>query len=218
MKVYKLSECEVGMTIPTLDLTVKKLWPAKTGASNGRPWMIISGMVSDGEKEMKVAFWNREQVPQIGDRFFAHSVMGKQGLTGLTVKEEDYQGKISTVLHVTKSARIEPFGQTPQQRIEKQAEDDCMPKYENKMDLVSKTTVTYAPPKPSIDTRIAQYGKLYEKCLNEAAKIGIKEVPNLECREIKDIASCLFIQAVKEGLLEQITINETEKETANEPF
>lgn len=200
MKIYTINEIvgSVGMVVPVMDLTFKKIWPV-----GSNPKAPIKGVVTDGQTEMNFALWIKGKVNE-GSRYMVHSIMGKSGLAGLQVKQNDYNGKVTIELHIDRTARIEPFGAQPQTPTQTQKPQQNAPQ--------RQPEAFNAQSDVDVDAKIAQYGALYHKCLKEASLLRIKSKhdPEFTFAVMKDIASCYFIQAVRDGLLNHLE-NEHQK-------
>lgn len=217
MKIYTIKEIQemVGVIIPLVRVKIEKLWEYKTGVGANGQWMMQNGEVSDETGKMKVVFSGREPVQfKQGDTIYIHSTSGSRGVNGVKVEQNEYQKKDGSqvselVLKVAKTARLENAGSNPPSNVENRTKAESPgspindPKY-----LVGSTQhppiLNRAISEPG--TKLAQYRALYELCLNNAEAINNGSEVDLSPSDVKDIASCMFIQGVKDGLLERVAI------------
>lgn len=215
MKINALKEM-VGAVVPEVSGTIIKLWPRKNGATNGKEWSLQGGTIKDETGEIDFTIWNRNELPQslrnVSLTFKAAMGM-KGGLLGLKVaKNKKDPSKIG--LDVDAKAMISD----KENSIQNDPVDDIdmSPPSEKRVEAPQASPTTTNNNSKSPQERIAQFGKLYKLCLKTACaatEVGQEDYDIImDGSDVKDVASCLFISAMKEGLADKMELN------SNEPF
>ena len=212
MKINQLSEL-IGSVIPEITLTVDACYPTKTGASNGKPWARQDLTCSDDTGKIKVSVWNHSEMEQAikGTQVKFRSVPSKRGsgLIGLKCIENEYNGVKSVQLKVDDAGIII----TQAGSLGSKSLDTGYDKKQTLMQDVPKISLEKAygelatgPVKPSTNdpsAKLGQYRILYQNCLSEADKVKHIGFSNEDFRQI---ATCFFIQGIKDGLHLQMTV------------
>jgi hypothetical protein len=202
-----------GKQIARIEATVVSVYDRKTGEGQYGPWSIQSGLIRDDTGEMKIVF---KQFPDrsklVGKKLVFKSMEGRNGLKGIEVKNNDYKGKITPELHVTKTAliigaeeepyvsQVEPSTRIPQNEPERpiEAVNPALLHEDRKLGLATAKN------------RLTQLAGLYDMCWKTVRGMDLKE-EDLSSEEFKDIATTLFIQASREGLADKMPIRTLSK-------
>lgn len=112
MSNYPLREflgCEdTDELIKKISGKLTKLYDAKTGETNDRPWSIQNGEIElEGFGPAKIVFFNNEQDKSMrGSDITIKSTKDKRGMNGLTYVVETYRGKETEKLKVISTAEV----------------------------------------------------------------------------------------------------------------
>jgi hypothetical protein len=206
MKTINIAQAKerIGEVIPGVTGIIQKIFPRKTGTSEHGEWSLQNGEMSDDTGIIKFTLSGaKEPMPESwkGKTVTMMSCQTKHGLQGVKVEQKEYNGTTHVGLKLTATANI--IEGTPKEVFESPAPTKT-----------GNTTPTIqVKPQPSVaqnqanpEERIKRYAKLYYMCMEEAEKL--LEPGDVE--NMRSISSCLFIQGVKEGLLERITVENTE--------
>lgn len=108
MKVAQIKDIESladGSTIGEMRVTVKKVFPPRTGKGKFGDWKVQNAVVSDGTGEVRAAFWIPDGIDDLqGQTVTIRSRASKKGLAGLTVQYSDHSK--ANELKVTENAAI----------------------------------------------------------------------------------------------------------------
>ncbi len=97
-----------GALIAEFRGTLTKLYPPRNGGSGDRTWTKRSGEMKDVDgQSIPVDFWDRD-VPDSwkGRALIIQSTEGKKGTHGVTVFDDEYQGKTTRKLKITAAADV----------------------------------------------------------------------------------------------------------------
>lgn len=214
-KTFTISEVKQmeGMVIPRMEVMVGMVYERKTGTGQYGEWSLQGAMCSDDTGEMKIVFKQYpDQSKLSGRKMVFKSMEGKHGLKGVEVKKNDYKGKVTMELHVSKAALIvsaaaednttlaEPSNRIP--HIEPQGFEAPPIKHEDrKLDIAIARN------------RMTQLAGLYDLSWDTACALSCTNNSEniLKSEQIKDIATTLFIQGVREGLADKMPVRTLEK-------
>lgn len=233
MSIVKISEIQsrIGTVIPSISGTIISVFPSKSGKGQHGNWKLQNIQIEDETGKSQVTLSSIDQDlndSHKGKNIEFESVGTKFGLKGVSIEEREWddkktgQKKKTIGVKVTKTAKIRLEGAG---MVQEDADDIPMGMDEDPADLRRQAAsdkkattppqvVSFTPkleqqsPK-SPQERIAQFGKLYQMCIIEATLSGrIDPLVVFTESDIKDIASCLFIQSMKEGLADKMQIGE----------
>lgn len=215
MKTFTIAEVKenmVGMVIPRMELIVGAVYKRKTGNGQYGEWSLQNAAATDSSgQEIKLVFKQYpDQKALSGRKLVFKSMEGRNGLNGLAAKLNEYKGKETVELHVTKSALIVSAGEEP--NVELATTSIRIP--QNEPTMTQEAPIKHDDRKLNIATarnRMTQLAGLYDLCWKtvdgmEASKDigGLYELK-------KDIATTLFIQSVREGLADKMPVRTLEK-------
>lgn len=216
-KTFTISEAKemVGMTIPRMELLVGQVYIRKTGEGQYGPWSLQNALVKDETGEIKLVFDKLpDQKGLVGKKLIFKSMPGKHGINGIKVKKEEFEGKERIEIWVSRVALIVSAQEEP--NVSAVTPSIRLP--QNEPQTPSEPKISHDDRKLGIATvknRLTQLAGLYEICWNAAESIGERRGEQ-EPTIVKDIASCLFIQSVREGLSDKMPIRTVEKFYAEE--
>lgn len=221
MSILKINQIQerIGTVIPSISGTIVSVFPAKEGKSQHGAWKLQNIQIEDETGKAQVTLSGMEQSlneSHKGKHVAFESIGTKFGLKGVTVEEREWTDKAGnnkkTIgLKVTKTAKIILEGAG---MVQEDAPDEIPMAFSEKgkplMPYPEKTHTepTRAPSKSPQD-RIAQFGKLYKLCYEQAEEIDLFAI-NGELK--KDVATTFFIQSVREGLADKMEVE------GEEPF
>lgn len=210
----------VGVTITRIQAKVTAVFDRHEGVhAQYGPWSLQNGFIEDQSGKMKVVFDKMVNQSKLsGKTLVFKSMKGKHGVNGLKVKTDKKTGE--PILNITSSSLIvgvdeESSVTTVQDSPRGQAhmDDIEVDKKINKAVATVQDRVNHEDRKLGIATaknRLTQLAGLYDLCW--------KTVTAMDCREdltqtelVKDVATTLFIQAVREGLADKCPIRTTSK-------
>lgn len=217
MKSYTIKEAQEmsGQVIPRIVVKVLKVYDRKTGEGQYGPWSLQNAEIQDSSGKMKLVFSKLpSQASLEGKTMVFKSLETRHGLKGVEAKENTYKDKTTVELKVNNLALIVSDNDEPNVEMVKPTGQDEPP-----MDFPLKglENVSHDQVKTNIalaKNRLTQLAGLYDLCWkttnNMEASNDINEFSqNLVLK--KDIASCLFIQSVREGLADKMPIRTLEK-------
>lgn len=191
MKVAKIADVQNladGSVIGEMVVTVKKVFPARTGTNKfGKQWTSNGVILEDATGEIRATFWDVPVADLEGQQITIKSSAGKKGLAGISVKYSDYSK--ANELSINSSAAI--FDQ-PGQKLTQIARAE------------SQALVQRAAPVGSFKTKaearvqIFNTAKLYLECIKAAE--WVKEQHEITLEQFQACTSSLFISADKAGL------------------
>lgn len=106
MKVAQISDLEKladGSVIGEIRVTIKAVFPPKTGEGKFGPWRVQNCIIQDSTGECRASFWLPDEMGDLkGQMVTLKSQAGKKGLEGLTISTSKYGNE----LKVTDKAAI----------------------------------------------------------------------------------------------------------------
>ena len=187
MKVAKIADLEAladGTVIGEMVVQVKAAFDAKTGKGKYGDWRVQSVILKDSTGEVRASFWIKDEMRDLtGQTITIKSQAGKNGLTGLNVKNSSHSGK--NELNVTEKAAII---------------DGTRNALEQYTDAV-KVNTQLAQSKGSVtDAKrlLFQKAQLYVECVKAADWIKTKH--ELTQDHFQAVVASLFISADKQNL------------------
>lgn len=223
MSIIKIAEIKdrVGTSIPSISGTIVAVFPSKSGKGQHGQWKLQNIKIQDETGDCQVTLSGIDQDlndSHKGKNIEFESVGTKFGLKGVTCEQRAYVDKkgnnVSTIgVKVTKTAKIRLEGAG---MVQESPDDIPMTETEARgVAIIHKPDVDtvlqdYFKPNSSSKSpqeRIAQFGKLYTMCLIQAIKMDETKDCPLSTSDVKDIASCLFIQSVREGLADKMDVD-----------
>lgn len=211
MALVKIKELEsrVGTVIPSIQGRIVSVFPPKEGKGEHGAWKLQNISIEDDTGKCQVTLSGLpDSLTDLhkGKEISLESSGTKFGLKGVSVEKRDYTNKegkeISAIgLKVTKTANIkfpgmEGYQEHPQEESRNEPEPGS-----NWDTIKSQPQVNSVRNKANPEERLNQLRDIYEACLQKAGEIeGLQE--------IREVASCLFIQAVREGLTVESKVEE----------
>lgn len=201
----------VGMTVSRIEAKVTGVFDRKTGEGQYGPWSLQNGTIEDETGKMKVVF---KQLPSqeslVGKTMAFKSMEGKHGLKGVEVKANEYKGKTTLELHVSKAALIVENGE--ESSVSMVTPSTRMP--QNEPPMASEAPIRHEDRKLGIATaknRLTQLAGLYDLCWETVGHMKVYEDTEGGMELHKDVATTLFIQASREGLACKMPVRTIDK-------
>jgi hypothetical protein len=211
MALVKIKELEsrVGTVIPSIQGRIVSVFPPKEGKGEHGAWKLQNISIEDDTGKCQVTLSGLpDSLTDLhkGKEIYLQSCGTKFGLKGVSVEKRDYTNKegkeISAIgLKVTKTADIrfpgmEGYQEHPQEESRNEPEPVSSADTNKSLPRVNSLRNTANPAE-----RLNQLKNLYEVCLHKAEEIeGLGDT--------REVASCLFIQAVREGLTVESKVEE----------
>lgn len=200
-----------GMTVVRVLAKVTAVFDRKTGEGQYGPWSLQNGTIEDETGKMKVVF---KQLPSqeslVGKTMIFKSMEGKHGLKGCEVKKNEYNGKTTLELHVSKAALIVTSGE--EANVSTVTPSTRMP--QNEPVEPQQAPIRHEDRKLGIATaknRLTQLAGLYDLCWETVGHMKVYEDTEGGMELHKDVATTLFIAAQREGLTDKMPVRTTEK-------
>lgn len=221
MNIKQIKEDMVGTVIPRLEAKVTKVYERKTGEGQYGPWSLQSGTIEDSSGSMKILF---KQLPSqdklVGKSLIFKSIEGKRGLCGVECKQgKEYKNKSEIELHVSSAALIVSKEEEPNVSLVEPSVRMPMTATEavqNERIMALDASLEKDNRKLGIGiakSRMTQLAGLYDLCYKTVKAMDLYPDVNHkgELKVIGSIASCLFIQGVREGLADKMPVRTTSK-------
>lgn len=190
-----------GTVIGQMTVTVKAVFPPKTGEGKYGPWRVQSCILQDGTGEVRGSFWLNDDMKALqGQTITIKSGAGKKGLDGLSVKLSKHSGE--NELNVTEKAAI--LDQASEFVVKEK-----LPSGGNPPPVLS--TVSSVEDAKRV---IFANAKLYVECVKAVTWIS-SQVEAMSEGHFQAAVASMFISAEKAGLAK--VFNEPKKEKAPEP-
>lgn len=188
--------------MPGVQGKIVGVFPPKEGTGAKGKWKVQNITIEDSTGKVRCSMWGMMTFEEDSKgREICFQSIGSNGkLKGVSVKMNVYVDKHgvqqqSIQVEVAKPENVRWADEAVQ-------EDAAEPREAPKAQTTTyRDPVLPKPSQKSPEARIAQFAKLYTLCFNQALKIDIGVAPK---EVIKDIASCLFIQSVREGLADKM--------------
>lgn len=218
MKTYKINEAKemIGQQIPRIIGTLTKVYDRKTGEGKFGPWSLQNGELQDETGVVSIVFSGLpDMTDKRGQEITFRSNQSKKGLTGIVMEENTYNGVTKPQLKVSASALIldgEEIEKTHGGTVEKVEPKEIVGE-EPESKPVNRLPQTngnghHVDGAQVVRKRLMQYANLRELCDNAASFLYSKDAMSAEDKQIiKDVASCFFIQALREGLADKLPNN-----------
>lgn len=187
MKIAKIADLEAladGTVIGEMIVQVKAAFDAKTGKGKYGDWRVQPVILKDATGEVRASFWMKDELRDlVGQTITIKSQAGKNGLTGLNVKNSSHSGK--NELNVTDKAAII---------------DGTRNALEQYTDAVKVNTQLAQAKGSVVDAKrlLFQKAQLYVECVKAAD--WIKKQHELTVDHFQAVVSTLFISADKQNL------------------
>jgi hypothetical protein len=184
MKVAQISDLEKladGSVIGEIRVTIKAVFPPKTGEGKFGPWRVQNCIIQDSTGECRASFWIPDEMGDLkGQMVTLKSQAGKKGLEGLTISTSKYGNE----LKVTDKAAIidDASGASPVAGPRKPVQAS------------SPVSITVADAKRAL----FQAAQLMAEAIKAAEWVG-KEAKALSPEHLQAIATSLFISADRAG-------------------
>jgi len=190
-----------GTVIGQMTLTVKKVFPPKTGEGKYGPWRVQSVILQDSTGEVRGSFWvNDDMTPLTSQSITIKSQAGKKGLEGLSVALSKHSGE--NELKITDKAAI----------LDQASEFVVKDKFPS--GNVAPAAIITVSSVEDAKRVIFANAKLYVECCKAASWIS-SQVEQMSEAHFQAAVSSMFISAEKAGLAK--VFNEPKKEKAPEP-
>ena len=181
--IADLANLADGSVIGEIRVTIKTVYPPRTGQGKFGEWRVQNAVVQDATGECKASFWLPDEMGDLkGQMVTIKSQAGKKGLEGLSVKTSTHSGE--NELKVTDKAAIidDASGASPVAGPRKPVQAS------------SPVSLTVADAKRAL----FQAAQLMAEAIKAAEWVG-KEVKALSPEHLQAIATSLFISADRAG-------------------
>lgn len=168
---------------------ITNLFEHKSGEKNGKPWSIQTAVLESGGSSIRLKFWNMAEVKDKGGITILPTDLGK-GPKGLTVKDNEWQGKINKELHIGDKARIS-WGESGSVEVEESP--SSVTTAENSQVVQSSGQAS------SLPSSVVQNINVMDICIQGATHLRQK-YPDMTDDQFQAICSCFFIEGNKSGL------------------
>lgn len=204
MATIKIADLKsrVGTVIPGVKGIIVSVFPPKEGKGEHGAWKLQNISIEEDGVKTQVTLSGLETLSENdkGKEIQFESKGTKFGLKGVSVEEREHNGKTYMGVKITKTAQIRWVGAS------ESVQEDAVDNEPKTATELNKALDNHFKNRPNVKTpqeRIKQLGSLYDLCLIEASK-----VPNIELGDVKDVASCFFISAMREGLADKMEVEE----------
>lgn len=239
MKIYTIAEVKmeavkvkdlkdnkgkaIEVAIPNVQGKLTKLYPVTTRSGAHGEFNIQNGEIADSTGAIKLVLKYRDPLPfKVGDELIIQANMTNKGLLGLTTSYENYTSSTNgqqvsrAILSVSSKGMINLYG--PQTNATVPTNDDngsgntevAKTQTEALKEVLKDTVNPKSATKFTLEDRLDRYGPLYDLCYQRAVKC-IKKT-NFTEEEIRFLADRFFDLAAKEGLLDQVVVNDMAKD------
>lgn len=182
--IADLANLADGSVIGEIRVTIKTVYPPRTGQGKFGEWRVQNAVVQDATGECKASFWLPDEMGDLkGQMVTIKSQAGKKGLEGLSVKTSTHSGE--NELKVTDKAAIiddasgaSPVAAGPRKPVQ----------------ASSPVSITVADAKRAL----FQAAQLMAEAIKAAEWVG-KEVKAISVEHLQAIATSLFISADRAG-------------------
>ena len=181
--IADLANLADGSVIGEMRVTIKTVYPPRTGQGKFGEWRVQNCVIQDSTGEAKASFWIPEEMGDLkGQMVTLKSQPGKKGLDGLSVKTSTHSGE--NELKVTDKAAIidDASGASPVAGPRKPVQAS------------SPVSITVADAKRAL----FQAAQLMAEAIKAAEWVG-KEVKAISVEHLQAIATSLFISADRAG-------------------
>ena len=181
--IADLANLADGSVIGEMRVTIKTVYPPRTGQGKFGEWRVQNCVIQDSTGEAKASFWIPDEMNDLkGQMVTLKSQPGKKGLDGLSVKTSTHSGE--NELKVTDKAAIidDASGASPVAGPRKPVQASL------------PVSLTVADAKRAL----FQAAQLMAEAIKAAEWVG-KEVKALSPEHLQAIATSLFISADRAG-------------------
>lgn len=203
-----LTELQDGEVVPSVRGLITEVYDPNSGQNDNGPWSFQNLKLKDQSGEIKVKLKDCEPVPKNmkGRTVVIACNDGPHGLTGVKASDDEYRGKTSRILWVTKSAHItladEPQQQAapaPQSKPATQTGGQAKPPPPRDMPPNGNG---HHGPEP-VKVRLNKLANLYLRCLDAGMYVAKTYEEHTQCpmppEQFQTCVSSLFIQATRDG-------------------
>ena len=156
---------------------------------NDKPWSIQSGKISDSSgNSIKVKIWNMPEFKDTGGITILPTDSGK-GPKGLTVKDNEWKGKVTKELHIGDKARIS-WGESGEVKEEEPA---------NATETTAENSQTIPSTTSTLPSSVIQKINVMDICI-QVENILRQKYHDMTDDQFQAICSCFFIEGNKSGL------------------
>lgn len=114
--VSEVANREAGEVIAKMQGKIVKAYELKSGENEKGEWSIQDGYFKDSTGEIKIAFFNHEDVrPLLNKEITLGAHKGAKGLSGVYAHDNNYQGKTTREVKITETGKIELVGEEKQE-------------------------------------------------------------------------------------------------------
>lgn len=181
--IADLANLADGSVIGEMRVTIKTVYPPRTGQGKFGEWRVQNCVIQDSTGEAKASFWIPDEMGDLkGQMVTLKSQPGKKGLDGLSVKTSTHSGE--NELKVTDKAAIidDASGASPVAGPRKPVQASA------------PVSITVADAKRAL----FQAAQLMAEAIRAAEWVG-KEVKAISVEHLQAIATSLFISADRAG-------------------
>ena len=201
--ISQLLTADEGYPSTGITGTLAPIYEHKTFSKGGKDGSIQTAILKDSSgTSIRLKFWNMAEIKDEGGLTILPTDNGK-GPKGLTVKDNEWQGKVTKELHIGDQARIS-WGESGEVIA-----DEVMTQpvaTETVAETVTETTTTDTSTtftdRDSLDalpSTVIQNMNAMDICIQGASYLR-KKYPNMTDDQFQGITSCMFIEGNKQGL------------------
>lgn len=229
LSIKEIDDLKNDALIDLFEGKVKVIWDYKEGENKYGPFSFQTMVVTDEDnEEIQVTFKDREEVEKNvrGKTIRLESRKTKNGWHGVTVWDDEYNGKTTRKIKVTPAADVEFGGggkdreergrereepkrqersrrDDPPSREERRREEpperEPEPERRSPEEPPQREQRQTVHPVTHARARMAQYAELMIMC-NNAAKFVMKEITNTSEEALNQMRTTFFIQGIRENL------------------
>ena len=188
-KISQLLIAPNGYPCTGLEGTVKKIYERSTFNGQKGDGSVQNIIVERGSQGIKVAIWGRDEFP-FSEGTMVSVTPTTQG-KGLTIKDNEYQGKTTKVLNVADKCGIQQISEYSDLTEESSSTEGFAPEPAS-----SQASSAGDSALPAI---IIQQANLMDVCI-QGAQILRQKYPNMTDEQFQAITSSFFIESNKQGV------------------
>jgi len=188
-KISQLLQAPNGYECTGVEGSVKKIFD-RTTFTKGRGGSVQKVILERGGQDIKVALWNRDEFPY-GEGTIISLAPTSQG-KGLTIKINEYQGRVTNELNVGDKASVVQISEYSDQTEESAPADVLSP------EPVSAPAQASAGDS-ALPAIIIQQANLMDVCI-QGAQVLRQKYPNMTDDQFQAITSSFFIESNKQGV------------------
>lgn len=215
MRIVNISDVlqyTAGETVPSVRGLVAGIFARTTGQNSNGDWSFQNLTLKDSTGEIKVKLKDCDELPLTlkGKQVILSCNEGQHGLTGVKAQDDEYRGKVSRILWVTKSHHIEVVdGQQQQAPATRQSEPppQSAPARQPAHDPVPAPVNGNGHDQKAVKLALNKYANLYLHCLEAGLYVRStfdaahhQEQTVMTDDQFQACVSAIFIQATRDFL------------------